>query len=500
MSTTLPFDPDAVAAAALAPEDDPPALWLEAPAPGAEEDYGQVSEKNGGAPLVEVLPPEFADDALALSFSDSFGDRLRYVAAWGRWFWWSGQVWKHDDTLRVYDLCRHHCRSYAVNAAPAVQKAVTSGKTIAAVEKLVRSDRRHAASVSQWDADPWLLNTPDGVVDLRTRAMRPHDPMEHMTKQTTVSPDPEGDCPLWRRFLHEITAGDVELQAFLQRICGYALTGITREHAMFFAYGTGRNGKGVFLNTVGSILGDYAMTADPDTFTASGTGKHLTVLARLQGARLVVAQETEEGIPWAEARIKSVTGGDPITANYMRQDHFTYVPQFKLFIAGNHKPGLRNVDEAIRARFNLVPFTVTIPPERRDEQLTEKLAAERPAILQWMVDGCTDWQSTRLRAPEAVRSATGAYFEAEDSIGLWLEECCDIGGYRDNLKNVFTSWSKWALAAGEQPGLKKAFVATMEARSHPIKPGSAGIRWVNGLRLRQVEGGNDENNDYHRFR
>jgi P4 family phage/plasmid primase-like protien len=505
MSTTLPFDPDAVAAAALAPEQEGEEVngasrWFDAPVPVAEEDYGQVSEKNGGAPLVEVLPPEFADDALALSFSDSFGDRLRYVNAWGRWFWWSGQVWKHDDTLRVYDLCRRHCRSYAVNAAPAVQKAVTSGKTIAAVEKLIRSDRRHAANVSQWDADPWLLNTPAGVVDLRTREMRPHDPMEHMTKQTAVSPDPEGDCPLWHRFLNEITAGDVDLQAFLQRICGYALTGITREHAMFFAYGTGRNGKGVFLNTVGSILGDYAMTADPDTFTASGAGKHLTVLARLQGARLVVAQETEEGIPWAEARIKSVTGGDPITANYMRQDHFTYMPQFKLFIAGNHKPGLRNVDEAIRARFNLIPFTVTIPPERRDEQLTEKLAAERPAILQWMIDGCTDWQSTRLRAPEAVKSATGAYFDAEDSIGLWLEECCDIGGYRDNLKNVFTSWSKWALAAGEQPGLKKAFVATMEARSHPIKPGKSGVRWVNGLRLRQVEGEYDENNDYHRFR
>lgn len=505
-SDSLPFDPDRVAEWAkaralindqLVPEE------YEAPAPESEADYGQISEKNNGAPLIEVLPPEFADDALALSFSDAFGDRLRYVDAWGRWFWWTGQVWKHDDTLRVYDLCRHHCRSYAVNAAPATQKAVTSGKTIAAVEKLARSDRRHAANVSQWDADLWLLNTPSGVVDLRTREIRPHDPLEHMTKQAAVSPDPEGACPLWMQFLHEVTAGDVDLQAFLQRICGYALTGVTREHAMFFAYGTGRNGKGVFLNTIVSILGDYAMTADPDTFTASGAGKHLTVLARLQGARLVVAQETEEGIPWAEARIKSITGGDPITANYMRQDHFTYMPQFKLFMAGNHKPGLRNVDEAIRARFNLIPFTITIPPERRDERLTEKLAEERPAILQWMIDGCTDWQETRLRAPKAVKSATGEYFDAEDSTGLWLEECCEVNKkFYDVLGNIFLSWSKWAQASGEQAGSKKAFGAAMEARGFSTQRGTAGVRYMHGLKLRvDAQNGsrtaqNEEYNEY----
>ena len=455
--------------------------------PASEEAYGQVNDKTGGAPVVEVLPPEFADDALALNFSDAYGENLRYVEAWGRWFWWTGQVWKHDDTLRVYDLCRRHCRSYAVNAPPKTQQAVTSGKTIAAVEKLARSDRRHAASVNQWDADPWLLNTPSGVIDLRTREVGPHDPHHHMTKQTAVGPDPDSGCPLWMQFLHEVTAGDVQLQAFLQRICGYALTGVTREHAMFFAYGTGRNGKGVFLNTVVSILGDYAMTADPDTFTASGTGKHLTVLARLQGARLVVAQETEEGIPWAEARIKSITGGDPITANYMRQDHFTYIPQFKLFMAGNHKPGLRSVDEAIRARFNLIPFTITIPPERRDERLTEKLAAERPGILQWMIDGCTDWQHTRLRPPTCVTEATLEYFDAEDSVGLWLAECCDAQKrYQDVLGNVFASWSKWTKAAGEQSGTKKSFCAAMEARGFTIKVGTGNVRYLRGLRLLPV--------------
>lgn len=457
----------------------------DAPIPN-ENDYGQISAKNNGEPLIEVLPPEFADDALALNLSSTYGETLRYVAAWGRWFLWSGQVWKHDDTLKVYDLCRRTCRSYAVNASPTVQKAITSAKTIAGVEKLIRADRRHAATVGQWDSDPWLLNTPSGIVDLRTREMMAHDPLHHMTKKTAVGPDPDMPCPLWEKFLHECTDGDVKLQAYLQRVCGYALTGVTREHAMFFAYGTGRNGKGVFLNTAASILGDYAMTADPDTFTASGTGKHLTVLARLQGARLVVAQETEEGVPWAEARIKSITGGDPITANYMRQDHFTYMPQFKLFMAGNHKPGLNSVDEAIKARFNLIPFVVTIPKEERDERLTEKLREEWPAILRWMIDGCWDWQQVKLKPPVVVSNATGDYFDAEDALGLWIEACCYVGPPKqteDQSGVLFKSWVKWALAAGEEPGSQKRFGQAMASRGFVPRKGTGGVRMITGLKI-----------------
>jgi putative DNA primase/helicase len=448
----------------------------------SEDEYGQVSAKNNGAPVIEILPPEFADDALALNLSSHYGDTLRYVDAWGRWFLWDGQVWRHDDTLKVYDLCRKTCRSYALNAPPNVQKAITSGKTIAAVEKLIRADRRHAATVGQWDADPWLLNTPSGIVNLRTREVMPHDPMHHMTKKTAVGPDFEADCPLWLKFLHEATAGDVKLQSYLQRVCGYALTGITREHAMFFAYGTGRNGKGVFLNTIVAIMGDYAMTADPDTFTASGSGKHLTVLARLQGARLVVAQETEEGVPWAEARIKSITGGDPVTANYMRQDHFTYIPQFKLFMAGNHKPGLKSVDEAIKARFNLIPFIVTIAKDQRDDQLTEKLIAERPAILRWMLDGCNDWREAKLNPPTVVSTATGDYFEAEDVTGLWIEACCEKKS-EGASGDMFRSWKTWAIAAGEEHGSQKRFGQTMASRGYPTRRGTGGTRFIVGVRL-----------------
>jgi hypothetical protein len=196
-------------------------------------------------------------------------------------------------------------------------------------------------------------------VDLTTGNVRDHDPASLLTKITAVAP--EGDCPLWGDFLKRVTDDDTELQSFLQRMMGYCLTGSIDEHALFFLYGTGGNGKGVFLNAMTAIFGDYAKVAPADMFTVTQNERHPTDMAMLQGARLVTAQETEEGKFWAEAKIKALTGGDPITARFMRQDFFTYLPQFKLVIAGNHKPRLRNVDEAIRRRIDLVPFTVTIP-------------------------------------------------------------------------------------------------------------------------------------------
>lgn len=429
-----------------------------------------------------VMPPEFTDDALGLRFTEQFAPALRFVAAWNRWMIWDGKVWKKDDTLRVYDLVRRCVRSISGEATdPKVRAALAAAKTVAAIEKLVRSDRRHASSADQWDADPWLLNTPGGVVDLRTGVMGPHDPAYHMTKITAVAPG--GDCPLWRLFLDKVTGNNAQLGEYLKRVAGYCLTGITAEHAMFFAYGTGRNGKGVFLNMLVRIMGEYAMTASPDTFTESGSSKHLTVLARLMGARLVVSQETEEGIPWAESRIKSVTGGDPITANFMRQDPFTYMPQFKLFIAGNHKPGLKSVDEAIKARFNLIPFTVTIPPGERDPMLSEKLWGEAAGILAWMIEGCHDWNAVRLKPPAVVTAATGEYFDSEDATALWLGECCEQDTNFSSLSStLFNSWSAWAYQQGERAGSHKAFSRTLEKHGFQKERKPAGM-YVLRIRL-----------------
>jgi putative DNA primase/helicase len=412
----------------------------------------------------EERPPAFSDDALALRFADRHASDLRFVAAWNKWLTWDGVRWRFDETLHAYELVRLLCREAAAGCnKEKVAVALASAKTVAAVERLARADRRLAATVDQWDAEPWLLNTPETVIDLRAGQPRRHSPNDYMTKMTAVGP--RGDCPNFLAFLDRITSGDAELIAYLRRVFGYALTGLTREHALFFGYGTGANGKSVLLSTVSGLLGDYHKTAPIETFTASNADRHPTDLAGLRGARLVTATETEEGRRWAESRIKQLTGGDTVSARFMRQDFFEYLPAFKLVIAGNHKPSLRSVDEAIRRRFHLIPFAVTIPTEERDPNLTEKLKAEWPGILSWMVEGCLEWQTEGLGQPQAVINATAAYLEAEDALAAWIDDRCrrDPNTWEQSSA-LFDSWAAWAGQAGENPGTMRRFVQTLESR------------------------------------
>ena len=391
--------------------------------------------------------------------------------------------WAVDKTLLATDQARDLCRRAAnASADPRGTATLGAARTIIAVERLARTDRRLAASAEQWDADPWLLNTPGGVVDLKTGELRPCDPALHMTKVSGAVPG--GDCPTWLRFLDRITGGDAELQAYLQRVLGYALTGDTSEHALFFGYGTGANGKSVLIDTAAGVLGDYHKTAPIATFTESSGERHPTELAMLRGARLVTAVETEEGRRWAESRIKTLTGGDRIAARFMRQDFFEYDPQFKLFVAGNHKPGLRSVDEAMRRRLHLVPFAVTIPPEERDLKLKDKLCAEWPGILAWMIAGCREWQRIGLAQPTAVCAATEAYMEAEDSISAWIEEKCERDAQAwEPSSALFASWKSWADIHGEHGGTNRRFTQALEVRCFHQQRTTQARGWV-GLRLR----------------
>jgi putative DNA primase/helicase len=353
----------------------------------------------------EARPPAFSDEALALRFADLHASDLRYVAAWGKWLIWDGARWKFDDTLEAYSLVRKVCRIAAGQCNKLkIASALASAKTVAAAASLSRSDRRLAATVDQWDTDPLSLNAPGGVIDLLTGKLRAHRAADYMTKITAVASEQECPTPIWLAFLDRITDGDAELIAFLQRMAGYALTGTTKEHALFFLHGSGANGKTTFLNAITGIAGDYHTAAPIETFTASKQEHHPTDLAGLRGARLVTSVETEEGRRWAESKIKALTGGDKIAARFMRQDYFEFTPTFKLIIAGNHKPGLRSVDEAIRRRFHLVPFNVTIPPEQRDKSLGDRLRTEWPGILAWMIDGCLQWQERGLAPPEPSRA------------------------------------------------------------------------------------------------
>jgi putative DNA primase/helicase len=320
------------------------------------------------------------------------------------------------------------------------------------------------------------------MIDLHTGRERPARPDDYCTKETGASPG--GACPLWHKFLNRVTAGNKDLQAYLQRVAGYCLTGVTTEHALFFLHGGGANGKSVFVSTLLGVWGDYAAVAAMETFTEAKSDRHPTELAHLQGARLVVAQETEAGRYWAESRIKTLTSGDKISARFMRQDLFEFVPQFKLMIAGNHKPSLRDVDEAIRRRFHLIPFTVTIPPAERDPKLVEKLKEEWGGILQWAIGGCRLWQEKGLAPPAVVTDATAEYLDAEDGFAQWVRENCLVGkqhfGVGDRL---WRSWSGWAETGNERAGTRKAFAETLKARGFLPKKEKE-VRGYEGIDLR----------------
>jgi putative DNA primase/helicase len=440
-------------------------------------DANDIARKRGKESLRKAIdtgavtrPPEFSDEALAVRFAVRHAREWRYVAVFGKWFVYNGVRWRADETLEVVHLIRKICCDASAECRKSgLALSLASASTVAAVERLARSDRRLAATADQWDQDLWALNTPGGVVDLKTGVVRPHHPEDFMTKLAGTFPDRSCPTTTWLKFLDRVCGGNAELIAFLQRMAGYALTGSTAEHALFFLYGTGANGKSTFLNAVTSAFGDYHKISPIETFTASNSDRHPTDLAGLHGARLVTSVETEEGRRWAESKIKSLTGGDRITARFMRQDYFEFTPIFKLVVAGNHKPGLRNVDEAIRRRFQLVPFTVTIPVEERDESLGEKLKAELPGILSWAILGCLEWQTRGLAPPPVVRDATVAYLEAEDALAAWIEDAGEIDpGAWERSQALYRSWKSWCDGTGEHAGSLKKFSQRLEDRGASI--------------------------------
>ena len=429
-----------------------------------------------------------SEDAVAISFADVHPN-YRYCHTWGQWFVWDETVWKPDQTVEVFDTVRVWCRnSSRVCAESQNDKRRFGGPSfVAGVERFLKSDRHYATTADRFDQDDWILNTPEGTVSLRDGALRAHEKDDYCTKVTRASP--AGDCPLWKQVLREVTDNDQELIDYLQRVLGYCLTGSTREHALFFFYGTGANGKGTVLNTFSELLSDYAITAPIETFCESRNERHPTELAMLDGPRVVLAQETEQGRKWAETRIKALTGGDAITARRMRQDFYPFQPKFKLLIAGNNKPALTTVDEAMRRRFHIIPFTVTIPPEKRDKSLHEKLRREWPGILKWMIQGCVEYcQRDGLDPPDRVIEATNQYLESQDLLAEWLQDECEIGAeYWEKPKLLFNSWKDWAYAANEPVGQQKDFKARMEAAGHIQLRDRARGRFWDGIRVKPRE-------------
>ena len=355
------------------------------------------------------------------------------------------------------------------------------------MERFARADRTFAMRGDEWDADPLLLNTPGGTVDLRTGKLRDAMQEDLITRSTLVAPE-EGEPTLWRLFLEQVTQKDKELEQFLRQVAGYALTGLTREECLFYFYGPGGNGKGTLIGALHEILGDYASSAAMDTFLQTKFERHSTDLAMLRGTRLVIASETQQGRAWDEQRVKSLTGGDVITARFMRQDNFSYKPSFKLLLFGNHKPVLRTVDDAWRRRFYILPFA--FKPLKPDNTLKERLRKEYPQILQWAIDGCLDWQQNGLRLPARVKAETEGYFVSQDQFGAWLEERCEIDPTAATTNtHLFESWKAFSEAAGEHPGTARSLTDRLSEHGFRRIKDELGIRGRGfaGLRIKNMQ-------------
>jgi putative DNA primase/helicase len=445
---------------------------------------------------VVPLRQDNSEDWLARDFTMRNANLMRYVADWSRWMLYDGAVWQRDETMKVFDearaICLEHAEMPRVSATE--RKRLKSARTVAAVITLARADQRTAAVVDQWDGDPFVLNCDGQVHQLNSEAFsRLAIPGDYFTKSTTVKP--QGDCPLWIEFLEKVTAGDAQLVDYLQRVCGYCLTGSTQEQCLFFLYGPGGNGKTTFVNTISGVMGDYAKTAAIDAFSASSNDRHPTELANLQGARLVVATETAEGRHWDETRIKTLTGGDMISARFMRQDFFQYRPVLKLMVSGNHKPELKGVDEAWRRRMQIIPFTVRIPAGERIFGLEQLLRLEWPGILAWMIEGARYWAAIGLQPPPAVTDATAEYLDSEDVLGGWIEETIDFvtEGFLSR-QQLFGEWTLFCKNTGEKPGTRKQFISALNRRPGFNQHKKHGIRGYFGVQFKPKDGAGDELN------
>lgn len=406
---------------------------------------------------------------------------LRSVGTWGKWLAWDGQRWNMDDLGLAYECAKDtvrrmfaKARKEHVAASKKLMEAMATGEEqpmsrarkeadraeadakhahksqsagkLSAMLEVARSDPKIVIHHDVLDGDPMLFNAANGTIDLRTGRLRPHQQMDLITKLSPVVFDPSAQAPVWVRFLYRALSGDDELFGFIRRAVGYALTGSVQEHALFFCYGNGANGKSTFLGTIHSLMGDYGCPSPRGMLFRSRSERHPTELASLHGRRFVTCSEIEDGQTFDEALVKDLTGGDRISARRMQEDFWSFEPTHKLFLAGNHRPVVRGDDEGIWRRMRLIPFTVTIPEVERDPGLPEKLRAELPGILAWAVRGAVEWAAGGLQPPATVRSATAQYRDENDVLGQFFRECVKFDGAaviaRARLREMYEIWCR----------------------------------------------------------
>ena len=439
-------------------------------------------------PSEEEQSPEGSEDALALEFASNYSHLFRHTPGMG-WMRCRAHYWRRDDELSAFDCARQVARVSAYVAdKPALARAIASSKTVNGIISLAKSDLRITLPAAHWDADGSELNTPGGIVELRTGRVRRRDETDYLTQCTRVEPAQAGgaSCPTWERFLDQVFDGDRDMVRFMQRLIGYSLTGDRREQKVFFMYGLGANGKSTLWDFIAWLAGTYSLKLPAQVLMQSHLQGHPTELAQLRGKRLAISSEIEEGQYWAESRIKELTGDEMLTARFMRQDFFEFLMAQKHVIVGNYKPRMKGGDAALARRFVLVPFLARFAGAKRDPQMLDKLRSEAPAVMAWAIQGAVKWYAEGLAIPAAVVAASSEYMVENDDLQIWLDECCVLlPGISCKATPLYGSYLGWLKARGQHAPSMRLWADRMVVVPTISKHKSHGVMVYVGVGLKE---------------
>lgn len=442
---------------------------------------------------------DMTDTGNAHRLYDKFGHIIRYSYNRRKWLFWDGKTWVIDESGEIKKLADKVCddlkrEAFAEQDDELQEKALRFARKTAssAGKEAMIKECQHLEHIpvapEQFDSYTDFLNCQNGIVNLRNGELIPHDGSFMMSKICNTTYDTEKKTPkLWMSFLDDITAGDKDLQRYIQKSVGYSISGSNREQCAYFLYGLGNNGKSTFLDTISDMLGSYAANAQPDTIMiqsrlgSSGGGANSDI-ARLKSTRFVTCEEPTEGVRLNEGLLKQLTGGSKVTCRFLYGDEFEYTPEFKIWVATNHKPTIRGTDIGIWRRIKLIPFEVNIPKEKVDKLLKYKLRREFPQILAWAVDGCIMWQKEGLEDPDSVKSAVKDYKQEMDLVGGFLEQCVIIDYDPKNkvmASELFSVYSKWAEQNNEWKMTSKRFFIEVAKKLPEKGRNSKGIFYTN---------------------
>lgn len=496
--------PVATPASTVSPKTNHPPTTTSPSATGAETSESGPKATTNTAPTgtspapAADRPAEPNEDNTALLLVDHHADEIRYCPGRGTWLTWTGHRWTNDDQGHVNELIRAIARRLPDGEGwAAYRKHTLSLRGVKGIAGLAATDRRVVAPAAALDARPYELNTPAGVVALRTGTLSRPDPAALHTRSTTVAPDFDAPHPLWDRFLADTFAGDPDMTTYVQRLLGLSLVGVVLEQIFLLAYGAGANGKSTLLSVAQHLVGlgptGYAMSAPATMLLATRNEGHPTELARLSGARLVVASELEDGQHFAEAKIKLLTGKDTVSGRFMGKDWFDFTPTHTLWLLANAQPAVRAGGVAFWRRVRQLPFEHTVPPEMRIVDLEDRLVAEEgPAILGWVLRGAADYFADGLAQPASVSTATAAYERDQDTVGRFVDERCEVGNpaaqhLRVRSGILRAAYESWCKAEGEEPMSAKAFTLALTRRFGLIPERSNTARYLAGIRLNDDE-------------